>query len=79
MFEEVKRNHRKPNWTKDEQKALLTAISPMYTKLFGRFSSSTTNEGKAAIWDTVYEEVSICFISQSTRMHTMYSTSLTFD
>jgi len=56
--EEVKRNPRKPNWTKEEQKTLVTAISPLYGRLFGRLSNSTTNEIKATLWDQVHEQVS---------------------
>jgi len=58
MSTEEGKRQRKPNWTKEEQKALVTAISPLYGRLYGRLSNTTTNEIKSTLWDQVHAQVS---------------------
>lgn len=44
---------RAENWTKDEEMALVDAITPFYDELFGKLNPNLTNTRKTTIWASI--------------------------
>jgi Myb/SANT-like DNA-binding protein len=49
---------RNPNWSNDENSALVNAIAEDYDQLVGRFSSSVSQQLKQKLWSHVTDSVS---------------------